>query len=166
MILSGYNQSTNPPHTQFLDCCKGSQPNITKFREHDDRKEKVFDPTINASLRMDWMDFWSKTINLKEIGAIVHFLWNLLTNKLSPTAAFSPSLDFYFFFGFLFFLSFCLLFFLFLSFCLFFLWNLLTNNLSATIFASKYFVQLIFMMSSGELSLENRWSMKNNLEVW
>ena len=116
MILSRYNQNTNPPHTQFLDCCKGSQPNITKCRERDDRKEKVFDPTINASLRMDWMDFWSKTINLKEIGAIVHFLWNLLTNKLSPTAAFSPSLAFYFFFIFFVFLFFCLLFFFF---CLF-----------------------------------------------
>ena len=166
MILSGYNQSTNPPHTQFLDCCKGSQPNITKCRERDDRKEKVFDPTINASLRMDWMDFWSKTINLKEIGAIVHFLWNLLTNKLSPTAAFSPSLAFYFFVYFFFFLFifFCL--FLFLSFCLFLSLKPLTNKLSATIFASKYFVQLIFMMSTEELSSENRWSMKNNLEVW
>ena len=166
MILSGYNQSTNPPHTHFLDCCKGSQPNITKCRERDDRKEKVFDPTINASLRMDWMDFWSKTINLKEIGAIVHFLWNLLTNKLSPTAAFSPSLAFYFFVYFFFFLFifFCL--FLFLSFCLFLSLKPLTNKLSATIFASKYFVQLIFMMSTEELSSENRWSMKNNLEVW
>ena len=45
------------------------------------------------------------------------------------------------------FIFFCL----FLPFCLFvffFLWKLLTNKLSATIFASKYFVQLIFMMSS------------------